>query len=164
MSPKVTNPINTPIGHAGSNRISVGLIIAFVITISWITWFSQVDQFQRQEHFSEFYIKDSKNLLKTNTLELSENEEGTFRVVIVNHEGTISNYRIHVLVNGHQISSIDNIQIEDRRKGETQIKLSFLTAGDNQNVDILLEKEGSSFPYRELHLFANVSSTGKDTP
>ena len=164
MSTKVTDPVYTPTAHDSSNRISVGLIIAFVLAISWIAWLTQVDRFQRKEHFSEFYVKDSISLLEANSLKLSGNEQVTFRVVIVNHEGATSNYRVHILVNGHQISTIDNIQLEENGEGEAQIRLPFLTAGDNQSVDILLEKQGSSFPYRELHLLADVSSDGKHAP
>ena len=69
-----------------------------------------------------------------------------------------------ILVNGRQISTVDNIALEDNGSREEQIEFSFPTTEDNQRVDILLEKQGSSFPYRGLHLLANVSSEGKDVP
>jgi uncharacterized membrane protein len=164
MLSKLTEPTNRPTAHTSSNRVSVALVIAFIIVISWITSLTQVDWFQGQEYFSEFYIKDASRLLETNHLELSKNEEGTFAVVIVNHEGVVSNYRIHILVNGGQILTVGNIHLEDNGSSEAQIKFSFPTAGENQRVDILLEKQAAPLPYRSLHLLVNVSSNGQDSP
>jgi uncharacterized membrane protein len=158
MSPKVIHTINIPAAHTGSNRVSVALVIALITAISWIAWLTQVDRLERQEPFSEFYVKDSASLLTTNSLKLSENEEGTFTLVIANHEAATSNYRIHVWVNGRPISTVDNISLADDERHEEKIKFSFPIAGDNQRVDIFLEKQGSPFPYRSLHLLADVSS------
>lgn len=164
MLPKFTDSSPTPSAHARVGRVSVSLVIALILVFSWISWLTQVDQFQEQEQFSEFYIKDAASLLETNSLELAKNEVATFVAVIVNHEGTISNYRIHILINGGEIFTVDNIQLEDNETGEVQINFSFPTAGENQRIDILLEKEAASFPYRSLHLFVNVSSNAQALP
>jgi uncharacterized membrane protein len=147
-----------------STHISIAILIAFVLIISWIALLTHSEQIPYQEQFSEFYLRDSASLLRTNGLELSENEEGAFSVVIFNHEGTRGNYRIHILVNGHQVSTVDNINLEDDESTEKQINFSFPTAGENQRVDILLEKQAAPFPYRSLHLLVNVSSNGQDSP
>jgi uncharacterized membrane protein len=164
MLPKIPDPVKKPIIHAGSNPVPFALVMAMILTISWIAWLTQVDQFQRQEHFSEFYLQDSALLFQTNSLELLENQESRVNVAIVNHEGTKSNYRIHILINGQLLSIVDKVSLEDNGSSEEEINFSFPGAGDNQRVDLLLEKQGASFPYRSLHFLANVSSKGKDAP
>ena len=148
----------TPSAPTRLNHVSVSLVTALFLISLWVTLLTQIDLFKEQERFSEFYIKDTASLLKTNSLDLAQNEEASFVVGVVNHEGTISTYRTHILINGHLVSMGDNISLEDNESLEEPIKISFPIVGDNQCIDIFLEKQGAPFPYRSLHILANVST------
>jgi uncharacterized membrane protein len=163
MPPIVTDPNKSPTIPLRSNHILSALLVVFFMTGLLVALFSLFDHIQYLGGFTEFYLKDTSSLLKTNKLELFNNKEEVLKIVITNHERVTSNYKIWILTND-DFKIMEVGTLENNGVIEVPIPISFPTIGDNQKIDLFLEKQGSDFPYRALHLFANVNPSFTNTP
>jgi uncharacterized membrane protein len=133
------------------------LLIAVILVVSWIAFLTRADQFQSDAGFSEFYLQDVNSLLRADRIEVSENQPVSVTVGIVNHEGVRSRYRIMVSINSNLLNATPEIiELENNQSVNQSAEFSLPSLGDNQRVSILLERQGSPFPYRQLNLFVDV--------
>lgn len=108
------------------------------------------------EPFTEFYLLGPDGKASNYQTDLTINQQGKLIIGIVNHEGTIVNYRLVVKMDNNvlqdEIVSLPNNQKEEisfiysaDTPGQKRLEFSLYKLPDNQKV------------YRSLHLFLNVT-------
>jgi uncharacterized membrane protein len=83
--------------------------------------------------------------------------KSTVIVGVVNHEYALVNYTMQMSLNNSTFLTRD-LALEHNQTWERPISYSLKKTGDGQKLQFLLYKEGNfTAPYRDLHLWVNVS-------
>ncbi|OGO23658.1 MAG: hypothetical protein A2144_01505 [Chloroflexi bacterium RBG_16_50_9] len=109
------------------------------------------------ETFTEFYILGQQGKSGDYPDHLKAGEEGRVRVGIKNHEKTNVNYSIKILAGNNLSAVIGPVSLLDEQTWEEEVGFLFTVAGEDQKVGFLLFKEGQVEPYKELHLWVDVT-------
>lgn len=110
------------------------------------------------ETFTEFYILGPEGEAADYPTELKVGEEGGVMVVIFNHEGKETSYRVEVAVDGKKTIEVGPVTLADEQKWEDEVSFVLETPGEDQKVEFLLYKDGEVEPYLEpLILWVNVT-------
>ncbi|MCJ7510435.1 MAG: DUF1616 domain-containing protein [Dehalococcoidia bacterium] len=111
------------------------------------------------ESFTEFYIlgPDGRAEGYPRTLELGDSL--TVTLGVVNHEGEDAGYRIEATVAEKAAGLTDRLRLEDGERWEEPMTLAPNQAGNSQEVEFLLYKDGVDGvdeAYRAVHLWVDV--------
>jgi len=104
----------------------------------------------------EFYLLSKEGTTRNYPRTVSLGEPVMVKAVITNHQSTASVYTIKVMMQGNELASSAQIQLN---ANETrQMELSFLprTMGMNQKVEFLLFRANDGAPLSELYLWIDV--------
>jgi uncharacterized membrane protein len=113
--------------------------------------------------FTEFYLLDSQGLTMDYPREVTAGTEVVFLLGIRNREGQPGEYKILAVGGGNQaLSSSDPIILADGETWQGHLTIVLDQAGDGQKVEFLLERVGSSWPYRTLRIWMNVDPAGME--
>lgn len=133
-------------------------VILFIsIIISLITLIYVIATPKQGEKFTEFYILGDNGKAEGYPNKLDAGQNISIIVGIVNNEYSPINYTLKILLNEVVLSSMD-IQLNHNFTWERKIFFTPVGIGENQKLEFLLYKEENiSAPYRDLHLWVNVS-------
>lgn len=110
----------------------------------------------RTKNLTEFYILGKEGLAEDYPREISAGEMVTVTTGITNREGVESTYNIELKQGNQVIGEAGPIMLENEATWEQPVEFSVPAAGDDQEVEFYLEREGQTSPYRTLRLFINV--------
>ena len=110
------------------------------------------------EKFTEFYLLDAAGQMADYPQKLSPGTAGNVVVRIVNYEQQDVTYRIEIRLSGAILKEIGPVKLQNKQKWEQKMDFVPASAGDDQEVEFILFKEGDNVPYRSLHLWVNVSN------
>jgi len=102
------------------------------------------------ERFTEFYV------LGEYPRELAVLEEATMILTIENHEGEETSYRIEVTIDGVVNGEVGPLVLVDEDGWEEEVGFVPQEAGEDQEVEFLLYKDGESDPCETLRIFIDV--------
>lgn len=110
------------------------------------------------EKFTEFYILGLSGTASDYPKEITVGEEAKVIVGIVNHEHRVVSYRVEVKVGGVKKNEVGAVVLAHEQKWEEIVSFTQDKAGDNQQVEFLLYKNGEAEPsLSPLHLWIDVT-------
>ena len=134
----------------------VYVILAVSLASAFLTALSILILPKPAEYFSEFYILGSQGQAESYPREVSLGQVVPVTTGIINHESTTSSYSILVQVGGQRVGQAGPINLAAGATWEGPLELLIPTAGDDQQIIFILEREGQASPYRSLRLWVNV--------
>ncbi|MFC1954524.1 DUF1616 domain-containing protein [Chloroflexota bacterium] len=170
------------VGREPMNKaLSITLAVALLSTVGVLIY--TVSSPKIGERFTEFYILglEGKAIDYPTKFTLRENRvtsvwygdaattvsgtNGRVILGIVNQEQQQTIYSISIQIdgqpveiayNGQNVSRLNAIPLEQGEKWEGEISFAPMHTGENQKVEFLLYKDGSTEAYNNLHLWINV--------
>jgi uncharacterized membrane protein len=136
--------------------LTVVLIISILASIAMLIYVIVAPKIG--ERFTEFYILGPSGKAEGYPTALKLNESGVVIIGIVNHEYELVNYTLEVKLEGDLLLN-DKVTLEHNTTYEKPYQITPSKNGTNMKLEFLLFKENNSTPYRNLHLWVNVSST-----
>jgi len=140
---------------------ALSLILIFMILASVVTLVYVVVTPKQGEQFTEFYILGPEGMADNYDTQLVSGESVDVIVGIVNHEYEVVNYSLGIRIDNGSLEVPDaaaQIPLEHNETWEQRISYTPEITGDAMKLQYLLFKDGNfSEPYRDLHLWINVS-------
>ena len=144
-------------GSRVDKALTVILVIVIILSVSALVYVVVTPK--QGEKFTEFYILGQKGKAYDYPTSVVSGQNSTVIVGIVNHEYIPVNYTMHMAIQNFTFLSRD-VRLENNQTWERPVSYALLRVGDNQKLEFLLYKESNfTAPYRDLHLWVNVSST-----
>ncbi len=119
------------------------------------------------EKFTEFYILGPGGKAYDYPTEVRAGNNSTVIVGVVNHEYRLTNYTMEIQLNNTPAVDIllimrMNLSLQHNDTWEQPLTYILDETGDRQKLQFLLYKEGNfSAPYRDLHLWVNVTDMNR---
>ncbi|MFZ3050371.1 DUF1616 domain-containing protein [Methanothrix sp.] len=119
------------------------------------------------EKFTEFYILGPGGKAYDYPTEVRAGNNSTVIVGVVNHEYRLTNYTMEIQLNNTPAMDIllimrMNLSLQHNDTWEQPLTYILDETGDRQKLQFLLYKEGNfSAPYRDLHLWVNVTDMNR---
>ena len=136
--------------------LTVILVITIILSISALVYVIVTPK--QGEKFTEFYILGPKGKAYDYPTSVISGENCTVIVGIVNHEYATVNYTMNMTFHNSTILSRD-LRLAHNQTWERPESYRLMASGNNQKLEFLLYKEYNvTAPYRDLHLWVNVSS------
>ncbi|AKB76637.1 hypothetical protein MSHOH_0154 [Methanosarcina horonobensis HB-1 = JCM 15518] len=139
------------------------IILILSILLSVTTLFYVVITPKEGEHFTEFYILGPEGMADNYPTNYTLGESGRVIVGVVNHEYSPVNYTLDVRLENESLPLPGNMQQVSLAHNETweePLTLTPSVEGKDMKLEFLLFNEtDKNTPYRDLHLWINVSST-----
>ena len=129
----------------GITILSVVLIFICVVSIS-----------TSGERFTEFYRQNEDGEITDIDEVFVYGEGNSISLGITNKEGRKSVYRVIAFLEGEPVGGIGFIELPNGESWEENLIISPQTIGEQQMLEIILDREGSDFPYRTLRLWVDV--------
>lgn len=137
------------------------LILASVLSLSYIISTPNLD-----ETFTEFYIKGKDGTLSGYPSFIEFGEDVVVIVGIVNHEYETVNYTLEIQLENKSMElpdDITHVRIAQNQTWEQMLIIEPSYTGKESELKFLLYKnENMTEPYRDLHLWINVSEENND--
>lgn len=137
------------------------IILVFSILVSAVTLVYVVVTPKQGEKFTEFYILGPGGMADNYSTQLVMGEKTDVIVGIVNHEYSIVNYSVAIKLDDEDVNVPDDLQHISLNYNVTwEMGVSFVpeVTGNNMKLQYLLYREDNmSEPYRDLHLWINVT-------
>ena len=116
------------------------------------------------ERFSEFYILGPGGKAEgyPRTLELGDSL--TVILGVVNREGEDAGYTIEATVDKKPAELTDSLRLKDGERWERPMTLVPSQAGNSQELEFMLYKDGVSGAYRAVHLWVDVKGPAAEAP
>lgn len=135
--------------------LTVILVITIILSISALVYVVVIPK--QGEKFTEFYILGPKGKAYDYPTSVVTGQNSTVIVGIVNHEYVTVNYTMRMAIQNSTLSSRD-VRLDNNQTRESPVVYELQRVGNNQKLDFLLYKEHNfTAPYRDLHLWVNVS-------
>ena len=156
--PKISEIINNDMQGTKSktDKILTGILI-FTLFLAIAIIFFVVTTPKVGERFTEFYILDSSGKTGNYPINLKLNFPENVRVGIINHEYASINYSIEVRLDDNILTSAST----GLNHNETWEKnMTFIPDKEGTNMKLgflLFNSDNFTEPYRELHLWVNVT-------
>ncbi|WP_319507340.1 DUF1616 domain-containing protein [uncultured Methanolobus sp.] len=136
-------------------------ILASVVTLAYV-----VVTPKQGEKFTEFYILGPDGMADGYNTELKAGENVDVIVGIVNHEYSVVNYSLELWLDNDSMEmpeSLRHISIAHNRTWEKPISFVPAVTGTDMKLQYLLYREDNmTEPYRDLHLWINVTEAQDD--
>ncbi|MDQ1312737.1 MAG: hypothetical protein QG605_1276 [Euryarchaeota archaeon] len=119
------------------------------------------------EKFTEFYILGPGGKAYDYPTEVRAGNNSSVIVGVVNHEYRLTNYTMEIQLNNTPAMDIllimrMNLSLQHNDTWEQPLTYVLDETGDRQKLQFLLYKEGNfSAPYRDLHLWVNVTDMNR---
>jgi uncharacterized membrane protein len=105
---------------------------------------------------TEFYALGNGGLAEDYPREVAPGEAMQLTVGISNHEGVAARYRVEARSAQTLLAQAGPITLLDGASWQAPVRYTLSTAGNDQQVDLLLFRDDATTPYRTLHLRVNV--------
>lgn len=148
-----------PKGQRPRDRMMGALVVASLLFSTSVVAYAVITP-NPGDRFTEFYILNSNGTAGGYPKQFSLANRTPIIVGLVNHEGSAVTYDLVITQNGTQPSTLysEQLTLNDSSQLEKTIYLKPVQAGNNVEFKFQLFKSGDhSAPYRETHLFANVT-------
>lgn len=138
-------------GSRNEKILSAILIISILVAISSTVYI--IVKPKESEKFTEFYILGSDGKASNYPTNLTEGQEGTVIIGIVNHESAPTTYQLVINSNGTVLDEI-TVKLDNNEKKE--IPYTFTAPESGVKMEFLLFKmPDKNNVYRSLHLWIN---------
>jgi uncharacterized membrane protein len=135
--------------------LTILLVISIILSVSALIYVIVTPK--QGEKFTEFYILGKKGMAYDYPTSVQAGSSSTVIVGVVNHEYILVNYTMHLSLNNSTILGKE-MALEHNQTWEEPVSYILNKPGDSQKLEFLLYKEGNfTAPYRDLHLWVNVS-------
>ena len=118
------------------------------------------------EHFTEFYILGPEGMADNYPTGYVLGENGTVIVGVVNHEYRTVNYTLDVRLDNESLplsGELRSVRLDHNVSWEAPLTVTPPFEGEDMKLEFLLFNDTEkSVPYRDLHLWINVSETGEE--
>ena len=172
------NSLKTEISADDKSRLDKALTIILIITIiiSIAALVYVIVTPKQGEKFTEFYILGPGGKAYDYPTSVRAGNSSTVIVGVVNHEYTLVNYTMSISLNNTHINNTTlkdnfrddfnliypilsmNLALPHNETWEKPVSYVINHTGHSQKLEFLLYKEGNlTSPYRDLHLWVNVS-------
>jgi uncharacterized membrane protein len=136
--------------------LTVILVITIIISVSVLVYVVVTPK--QGEKFTEFYILGSKGKAYDYPTSVVSGQNSTVIIGIVNHEYVPVNYTMRMAIQNNTFLRRD-VRLDHNQTWESPVSYALQQPGDNQKLEFLLYKEYNfTTPYRDLHLWVNVSA------
>jgi len=138
------------------NILTVILIMSIVLAIGALIYVITVPKIG--EKFTEFYILNSTTGKADNyPNKLKINDSTTLLVGVVNHEYALVNYTLQIDLDKNKLMT-EELKLNNNETWEKNMTFMVNKQGTDMKLQFLLFKENNfTDPYRDLHLWVNVS-------
>lgn len=140
-----------------TNRLLRGTLAVLVVCAIGGAIYLSINPLGTPEPNTEFYVLNEDGQAADYPGNLSVSEEGTVQVGIQNNEGTQMAYRIVVQSESREFLSRD-VTVAAGESWQSPVTFAFDSTGQKR-VELLLFREGSESPYRELRLVISVEGS-----
>jgi len=155
---KIYEAINNEISSPKSkiDRIlSAILVLSIVLAIGTLVYVITVPKIG--EKFTEFYILGPDGKADNYSTNLKLDSSTNILTGIVNHEYSPVNYTVQIVI-GKDILSSKKLVLNNNETWQNNILFVPNKEGNDEKLELLLFKENNfTVPYRELHLWVNVT-------
>jgi uncharacterized membrane protein len=135
--------------------LTILLVLSIIASVSALVYVIVTPK--QGEKFTEFYILGPKGMAYDYPTVVEAGNNSTVIVGVVNHEYNLVNYTMHLSLNNSTLLGRE-IALEHNQTWEEPVSYVLNKTGDSQKVEFLLYKEDNfTAPYRDLHLWVNVS-------
>ena len=142
----------------GVDRI-LTIILIISILASIITLIYVIVTPKQGEKFTEFYILGDNGKADGYPTRMEAGKNSSLIVGITNHEYRLINYTLNISIENQTLNTMQ-VTLMHNSTWEEKVLFTSEKTGDNLKLQFLLFKEDNiTAPYRDLHLWVNVSST-----
>lgn len=142
-------------GILGKAFIAI-LVIGIIFSAVALTY--MVEAPNQGEEFTEFYILGSDGDAHDYATSIVAGNNSTVLVGIINHEYSKTNYTLSLNLSNSTIMS-KRLTLDHNQTWEQPVHYMVRNVGDDQELKFLLYKnQNFTSPYRELHIWINVSA------
>ena len=142
-------------GSRMDRALTIILVIVIILSVSAMVYVVVTPK--QGEKFTEFYILGPEGKAYDYPTSVVSGQNSTVIVGIVNHEYIPVNYTMQVAIQKSTFLSRD-VRLADNETWERPISYTLRQPGDNQRLEFSLYRENNfTRPYRDLHLWVNVS-------
>lgn len=150
----VNNEINAPKSKV-DRILSVILIFSIIFAIGMLYYVITVPKIG--EKFTEFYILGPSGRADNYSTQLKVGSSTILLTGVVNHEYSPVNYTVQIVLNNDILTS-KKLTLNNNETWEKNITFMPNKEGNDMKLELLLFKENNfTGPYRELHLWVNVT-------
>jgi uncharacterized membrane protein len=135
--------------------LSIILILAILGSLGMLVY--AIGTREVGEKYTQFYVLGMNGKPEGYPVNLEVGEKVEVILGIVNQEGEDMSYRVRVAGDGISGDKIESLFLADQEKWEHEISFIPTRVGENQKVEFLLYKQAETSPYRELHLWIDVT-------
>lgn len=153
---KVKQEVFSPEQSRLDRILTVILIVSILASIAMLIYVIVTPKIG--ERFTEFYILGKSGKAEGYPTSLKVNESGLVIIGIVNHEYEPLNYTFEAKLEGDLLFS-DKAALEHNATFEKPYTITPNKNGTNMKLEFLLYRENNSTPYRDLHLWLNVTQS-----
>lgn len=138
--------------------LTILLILSIILSVSALAYVVVTPK--QGEKFTEFYILGPKGKAYDYPTKVIAGNKSTLIVGVVNHEYSTVNYTMRLAFD-RSIILEQETKLEHNQTWERPVTYVLSHPGDEQKLEFLLYKEYNfTAPYRDLHLWVNVSMPG----
>lgn len=135
--------------------LTIVLIITILISVSALVYVIVTPK--QGEKFTEFYILGAGGKAYDYPTHVRAGNSSTVIVGVVNHEYSLVNYTMQIRLNNATLLSKE-MALQHNQTWEQPVSYVLDKQGDEQKLEFLLFRERNlTAPYRDLHLWVNVS-------
>lgn len=156
----IYSPIKSEIfsSKQGADKI-LTIILIISILVSIITLIYVIVTPKQGEKFTEFYILGDNGTAQGYPTLMEAGKNSSVIVGISNHEYVLTNYTLDISLENVSLKKM-NVQLMHNSSWKKKIFFTPKKTGNKLKLEFLLYKENNfTAPYRDLHLWVNVSST-----
>lgn len=136
--------------------LTVLLVISIIASVAALVYVVVTPK--QGERFTEFYILGPSGKAYGYPTQVVAGERSTVIVGVVNHEYADVNYTVAMSLSNNTLF-LRNITLGHNETWEEPVSYVINKPGDRQRLEFLLYKDWNfTAPYRDLHLWVNVSS------
>ncbi len=139
----------------GMDRVAVCALLLVVGGLGVAVFYAATTQ-SGSESFTEFYLLDLDGRAANYPSQVRVGEPAAVMLGMVSHEAQASVYRVEVRIDGAVVEVFDGVTLSKNEQWRSNVSLVASRAGEDQMVEFLLYKDGSTEPYRRLHLWLDV--------
>ncbi len=151
-------------GEYGFFNRALNVIVLFSMALAAGTLAYAVVQPGQGETFTEFYILGPDGKADNYPANVILGNETRVIAGVVNHEGANEVYSLAVSLNNSSQDTrlySENLTLADNQTWEKPIDIKPDRNGTNMKLSFLLYRDGNATPYRELHIWMNVTAPGE---
>ena len=139
----------------GMDRVAVGALLLVASGLGLAAFYVATSQ-GNAESFTEFYLLGADGRAADYPNQVRLGEPAAVTLGMVSHEAVASVYRVEVRMNGAMMEVFDDVTLSNSEQWQSNVALVASRPGEDQMVEFLLYKDGSTEPYRRLHLWLDV--------